>query len=95
MLVLAALFFSNDIGRSQTSQAAEVQTLQAGQIAIKQQIHDNKEADNKQIENVKENMLTKKEFEAHWKQIDLLRQDNKDMRILMEKMLENQNRRYP
>ena len=73
---------------SQTSQAAQIMKVENKQQALEAALRENREDEQKRYDNLRREMLTKQEFEAHWKQISLLREDIIEIRKMQERYLQ-------
>lgn len=87
-VAVSAIGVYSTISLNQDSTAKEVEKLKGKQEQTDKQVSDWKAAGEKQIQDVKQEILTKKEFEAYWKQIDLMRDDIKAIRQIQEKSVE-------
>lgn len=87
-IVVAVIATYSAISLTQDSTAREVERMKTKQEQTDRRISDLKEDGDKKIEEVKREILTKKEFEAYWKQIELLRADIKAVRDNQDKLLE-------
>lgn len=87
-VAVSAIGVYSTISLNQDSTAKDVEKLKTVQAQTEKQLSDWKAAGEKQIEDLKQQILTKKEFEAYWKQIDLMRDDIKAIRQTQEKSVE-------
>lgn len=77
---------------SQTSQAAQIMKVENKQQTLENTLRENREDEQKRYDNLRREMLTKQEFEAHWKQIQLLREDIIEIRKMQERFFQRETR---
>lgn len=87
-VAVSAIGVYSTISLSQDSTAREVEKIKIKQEQTDKQVSEVKAAGEKQIQDVEKEILTKKEFEAYWKQIGLMQDDIKTIRQALVKSAE-------